>query len=288
MTDPVHCLTILSTKSAGSSILQALLQRTVSAKLVAKTRHFENETLWWTKCASALGMAQRRMPLSEVPLPKPRAVRDLETLLRENAVPGGIEISRDGCFDAFERLAEAHAPVFVEKSPHHLYQPAALELIQTFARTSARVQMRMIGLVRNPIDTVYSSWRRFGVLPAREEAEWRRAYANLQALAAAMPDHVVILRYEDLVDDPAGLMEPLRQWGLSPAEGATGLHARSVARWRSDPRFRFVPAPETRAMARALGYADDTLVGVPGNLLARDRLRAAWHGARHRWAMLGS
>lgn len=263
---------------------QRLLAQGLGGRIVANTRHFENETLFWTKSASVLGLQQRKMPMSEVPIPRARAARELRALLGDNGVPGEFTFtSRAACFRAFERLAEAHAPVFIEKSPHHLYQPAALDLIKEFAGSSARVDLRIVGIVRNPIDTVYSSWRRFGIRPKIEEAEWVQAYRSLKALAAEMPDRVVSLRYEDLVADWTGLVAQLEQWGFDIADpsAADGMHQRSVARWRSDPEFSFVPEPSTVALARAFGYAPGELAGTEKRLGAAAKAKSGLWVARH-------
>ena len=75
------CVIILSNKSSGSSILQRFITESSEARHVRYTRHFENETLYWTKAASVLGLPQLDMPDSEVPLPKAQARRELVELL---------------------------------------------------------------------------------------------------------------------------------------------------------------------------------------------------------------
>ena len=71
--------------------------------------------------------------------------------------------------------------------------------MERFSDMASSVDVVFVGLVRNPLDTLYSSWRRFGVPPAMEEPLWRIAYENLQALAARRPDQVHLIRYEQLV-----------------------------------------------------------------------------------------
>ena len=66
------CLFILSVKSSGSSILQRILAESLSGRLVEKTTHSENETLYWTKAASVLGLPQIQMENSQVPFRKER------------------------------------------------------------------------------------------------------------------------------------------------------------------------------------------------------------------------
>ena len=75
---------LLSEKSSGSSACQNLLARFTNIRHVAQTRHFENETLYWTKAASILGKSQIKMVDSEVPIDPVKAKSDLISLLRDN------------------------------------------------------------------------------------------------------------------------------------------------------------------------------------------------------------
>jgi len=112
-----------------------------------------------------------------------------------------------------------------------------------------------IGLVRNPIDTLYSSWRRFGSRPEAEEKHWIRAYSLLRDFVAERPDIVKLVRYEDLV---AGKISLASLLGIPerPKAGATeSFHARSVQKWRTDPGFRFRPSEALIALAESYGYS---------------------------------
>lgn len=236
--------------------MQRELARSLSARLVARTPHAENETLFWTKAASILGMPQEKMPNSQVPLPRWRAQRMLRRLLRENLSGfSGPLRSQEDIFAAWTALVRSGDGMFVEKSPHHLYQPSALALMRRYADVAKEVDVRFIGLVRNPIDTLYSSWRRFGVLPEVEEAHWIRAYSLLRLFHAERPDLVTVVRYEDLV---AGKVELASLMGL-PAKAAgtegQGFHARSIQKWRADPSFGYRPSDRLIELAGGYGYA---------------------------------
>src|SRR5688572_10490344 len=100
-----RCMQILSSKSSGSSALQALLCSFGNGRHVSHTRHGEFETLYWTKAASVLGLPQVRLPDSEVPIPPDSALRDLRTFLSQN-VPG-IDLPADHSqliFDGWREL----------------------------------------------------------------------------------------------------------------------------------------------------------------------------------------
>ena len=51
------CYFLLSLKSSGSSIVQANLAKSINARVLEKTTHFENETLYFVKAGSVLGTA---------------------------------------------------------------------------------------------------------------------------------------------------------------------------------------------------------------------------------------
>lgn len=77
-------LFILSEKSSGSSACQNQLAGFANVRHVAKTRHSQNEILYWTKAASVLGRPQRKMVGSGYPIPGDRARTELLILLTEN------------------------------------------------------------------------------------------------------------------------------------------------------------------------------------------------------------
>ena len=124
------CIIILSNKSSGSSAFQNILLKYTKARSVSKTRHFQNETLYWTKAASVLGLSQNKMLDSEVPIEYSKAKRDLVTLLSNNIdnyqVP---KLEKDIIFQGWLLLCKQYSPIFLEKSPHHLFQWSALQLI---------------------------------------------------------------------------------------------------------------------------------------------------------------
>ena len=67
------CIIILSTKSSGSSVLLRLLTQDGYGQHISKTRHGENETLYWVKAAAILGLPQVNMHDSEIPIRSSRA-----------------------------------------------------------------------------------------------------------------------------------------------------------------------------------------------------------------------
>lgn len=268
------CVVILSAKSSGSTALQRFLAASSGARTVRHTRHFEFETLYWTKAASVLGLPQLDMPDSEVPLPPGRARRDLAAFLSANIDGYRVPASDDELvFGGWAQLCRAYAPALLEKSPHHLYQMSALELLLEAFRRTPEVEVRVVGLVRHPMSAIHSAWRRWRTLPEVQERVWLTSYRNLRALQEPLGDRLTVIRYEDLVTDPAAV-GPVLEFLAVPASaaGLRDLHRTSVERWREDPRFGFRPSAELVALAETFGYRPEDMT---------NRSRPLWPVQKH-------
>lgn len=248
---------ILSTKSAGSSALQDLLTTCAGARHVEHTRHSEHETLYWTKAASILGKAQLTLPESESPIPRTKALHDLKSLLMQN-VPGFAPptVSSELVYGGWRSLCHRFGPFFVEKSPHHLHQWGALELVLEAVRRLPDIEFRFIGLVRNPMDVLYSMWRRWRTDPDMYQYHWVAAYENLRRFQSEIGDQIAVIRYEDLAVDTGALYQLLR-FIEQPTnrEAAKFMHAQSINRWKNDPRFGFRLNDNAACFAASFGYA---------------------------------
>ncbi|KPQ36992.1 MAG: Sulfotransferase domain [Phormidesmis priestleyi Ana] len=296
---------ILSNKSSGSSAVQRLLAQAVDLKCVEKTRHFENESLYWTKAASALQMPQQDMLDSEVPIEAMAARHDLVQLLRDNLpahrLPNYADYlattattaaqDRAFIFAGWQRLCEQYTPIFLEKSPHHLVQWSALSLIvDCMEQLQGEVDFLLVGLVRNPMDTLYSAFRRWKTPPEALQYEWLMAYTHLQRLAEMLgtrtrvnpAGRVVIVRYEDLAVSLAPLAPVFDFCGTSPSADAPCLNRRSLLKWQQDRFFGFSLAPEVKALAMQYGYRDADLDNRDRPLwpLYRDVRRSLHHSTR--------
>ncbi|MGI8517441.1 MAG: sulfotransferase family protein [Acidimicrobiia bacterium] len=251
------CALILSDKSSGSSILQTEMLKHPSVRALAKTPHQEGETLFWNKAAALLGRGQEQIAHSHVlPMEPSRARQALESLCTDNAP--GFEVPSDDralVFEGWRALAHAHRPVFLEKSPHHLHYRTALALILEAEDRQSELAFRFIGLVRDPMDTIYSMWNRWRVPPEKSQHDWVRAYQNLLWLKAQVGERTLLVRYEDLVSDPACLQRICALVGIETLAGmGSGFSPASVGAWRKDKGFGFQPAPEVNALAGTLGY----------------------------------
>lgn len=278
------CVVILSEKSSGSSACQNLLAKCAGAKHVAKTRHFENETLYWTKAASILGRPQTKMVDSEVPIAPDIARADLLQLLRENA-PDFVPPSGNKALimEGWGALCRTYGPIFLEKSPHHLCQWSALELIMESMSYLDEIEFLLIGLVRNPMDTLYSHYKRWKSTPEKVQWQWLRAYRNLLSLKEILGDGVVIVRYEDMVSS-LSQMKPVLEFcsAADCDQDSAYLHSRSLSKWKTDRLFGFSLAPEVLDLAERYGYDRAELQNSPNRFwpLVRTVSRAAYQGAK--------
>lgn len=257
-----RCVFILSMKSCGSSVLQQHIVKLAGARVMANSRHRENETLYWTKAASVLGLPQIPMENSQVPMGKAQAEAMLAGLVRDNAPAYGGSLSTEAdFFAAWTAIVNAQPGIIVEKSPHHLYEPSVVDLMERYADQETGFGVRFIGLIRNPTDMLYSSWRRIGIVPEREERHWIRSYDLLRSFADRRPDLVSLIRYEDLVRGEVDVASLLGLDGVQArTASAKSFHSKSIRRWRKDRTFGYTPSDTARQLANDYGYNDEDVI----------------------------
>jgi hypothetical protein len=256
-------IVILSAKCSGSTAVHRALERAPGIGSAPWTEHEELETLYWTKAASVLGRHQEPMVESTVPYPADVARRSLDRFLAENGVqPLSAHPDEAELIDRWIELRRRHEPCFLEKSPHHLRQPAALELLADAMERDDGCRYLVVALIRNPLDVVYSAWRRFRYRPEAYQWEWKATYDNLGHAARLYGDRFVQLRYEDVVAGDTDLFDRVAALvGIDPSTWADngGLHAGSLGRFSTEPGFGFSLDPEVVRAARVHGYSDEQL-----------------------------
>jgi hypothetical protein len=238
------------------------LSKFANIKHVEKTRHYEHETLYWTKAASILGKPQKKMLDSEVPIPRESARTDLITLLTDNlnafCIPND---DKELIFDGWVQLCKKYSPVFLEKSPHHLYQWSALELMVEAIECNKSVDYFFIGLVRNPMDVLYSAFKRWKTIPEVLQFEWLVSYQNLRKLCNILPEQQLVIRYEDMVSSLDCLRPAFDFCEVSVEEqGESFFHDKSIHKWKDDKLFGFQLDRVVQEFAKTYGYADEDLV----------------------------
>jgi Sulfotransferase family len=261
MTNP-KCIIILSTKSSGSSACQNLLAKLVNIRHIEITRHFENESLYWTKAASVLCLPQLKMIDSEVPIAPSIAKTDMITLLEENLgfLPEG-PIDKEFIFSGWNLLCHHYSPVFIEKSPHHLVQWSAIELILECIESLKSIDFLVIGLIRNPMDTLYSAYKRWKILPEHLQEEWYTAYHNLTKLEKILGNNLAILRYEDMVSSLSAMNKIFEFCGVNINNvDSQYLHSKSIQKWKKDSLYGFQLSSHVAELAKGFGYKEDEIV----------------------------
>lgn len=258
----IKCIIILSSKSSGSSALQSLLVRFNQVRIVSKTRHFENETLFWTKAASILHLPQVRMLDSEVPISYEKARIDLLNLLKDN-VDSYVPPTNDEemIFNGWKLLCQKHSPIFLEKSPHHLHQWSALVLIAECVKRFQEIDFLLVGLVRNPMDVLYSAWNRRRTVPEKNQYQWFTAYENLLRLRKLVGKKLVVVRYEEMVKDISTLKEIFQFISATEDQIETDyLHEKSLAKWKKDKKYGFKLSKKVLSLAEKFGYDKQDMV----------------------------
>ena len=130
---------------------------------------------------------------------------------------------------------------------------AALELLAEAMRRDEGCRYLVVAIVRNPLDVVYSAWRRFRYRPERYQWEWVGDLRQPRGRGRLYGDRFVQLRYEDLVTGPTDLFDRVADLVGVPAstwEDRGGLHGGSLRRWSTDPAFGFSLHPDVVALGR--------------------------------------
>jgi len=165
---------ILSDKSSGSSMLQRQLgQHNLVNRIEASSNNYESK--FWVYAISALNMEQVEMKYShEFPIHKRKAITKLNQLLDKHNIDIHYDenVQVEDIYRGWDRLCKHYLPVFLEKSPHHLHNQEALKLIHNFSKGHSNINVKYIGLIRNPMDTLYSMWTRWHVIPEQRQFEW--------------------------------------------------------------------------------------------------------------------
>ncbi|MFZ2099365.1 MAG: sulfotransferase, partial [Oricola sp.] len=268
-------LILLSEKSSGSSVFQREICKTAGVHHVQHSEHYEHETLFWLKSA-ILVCPDREKFLDGTPkFTVEDARKKLRALICENCPEFQVPDSNGELVEAgWAALRKTYAPVFFEKSPHHLQNWAALEtMLETLRRLDD--DFRIVALVRNPLDVLHSAWARWQSPPETRQHVWRQSHENLLRLLDVLPaERLSLIHYEDLATNPVDILQHICRFAGLPYDPSIGrsIHSKSVnrsakrgLRWKLPlPRNRkqpfpkdFVLAPEVRAVAREFGYCRD-------------------------------
>ena len=257
---------LLSDKSSGSTIFQYELLKHAAVRAVEWTMHNDHETLYWVKAACLLGFPDGDYYQGRAPLSKRQARAGIEELLRRNVPDFNLPTDDEALiFTGWEALCRRHGSCFFEKSPHHLNNWAATSLLLRYALSTSH-DVRVSGLVRNPMAVIYSTWDRWLSEPTGRQYLWSRTMRNLiTAQHLLPPERYHLVRYEDLIAQPVGVMAQVCDFLDLPRDEqvGAGVHAASAMKWVGDERFAFTLDPTVAALAHTFGYSEDELYNPP-------------------------
>ena len=105
--------------------------------------------------------------------------------------------------------------------------------------------MKYIALIRNPMDTLYSMWKRWYAIPEIRQFEWLRAYKNLSDFVEKNQKYCLFIKYEELVKKPKEIFQKIYKFlGIESELPNMEFHKCSINKWRNDKIFAFNLSPQ--------------------------------------------
>ena len=282
---------LLSDKRSGSTMVQEELCRHSAIRHVAYSPHTNFETHHWLKAAVVLRRPQALYSGGRTygGYGSRRNARTYLVDTLKGNIPGYVppQDDRTLVFQGWEALCRQYAePIFFEKSPQVLAHWAALGLFLDWVERT-EMNVRVIGLVRNPLAVQYSALEIFSTEPEVRQFGWLEIQRNLMAVRALLPAEMFkLVRYEDLIAAPAQAFSDLCEFiGVPPEAGVgSGAHSNSRERWMEDANFTLQLDPFVVQVAKAFGYSSSelenprmpTLTGAGSSKLSHQRRIRRW------------
>jgi hypothetical protein len=259
----IDVLYILSEKSSGSSFLFRSLNQALEISKYPSTKHYESETLFWTKAASLLDKPQLSMLASAVPYEKERAREELKYFLSNN-LPSDITFTNDEdlVFRGWYELIRHFGPVFIEKSPHHLLQWNALALMLEFEKRYVdKVNCHYVCIARNPKDVFLSQFRRWNVNLKQLENQWLTTYMNWERFRdqPSLSASKTFTRYEDLVTERQSVITKICSAIGVDSKLQGGEKIRKSKSSKQSDAFGYVFSDSITQLAKTMGYSSSDL-----------------------------
>lgn len=150
---------------------------------------------------------------------------------------------------------------FFEKSPQHPHHWAALSLLLKWMKTTS-FNVKIIGLVRNPMAVMNSAHELFFTNPWERQFGWLEGYRNILTVKELVgSENYLQIRYEELVSEPKEIFRGVCHFlGIHEEEKiGSGIHSHSLYKWRSRREFTLDLDESVQQMAHFFGYTDDEL-----------------------------
>mgnify|MGYP001441820301 FL=1 len=76
-------------------------------------------------------------------------------------------------------------------------------MLLEWVQQTTKYNVKIIGLVRNPLAVQYSAFKLFRTLPQKRQFDWLHIHKNLLAFKSLLDEEQFqLVRYEDIVDAP--------------------------------------------------------------------------------------
>ncbi len=268
---------LLSDKRSGSTMFENEICRHPDINPVAYSPHADRETHHWLNAAGLLGMP-KQLYYGHAPY-KGYGIKKTTRRYLIDCIKGNVpefvvpEDDENLIFKGWEALCTKFAkPVFFEKSPQHPHHWAALHLMLKWIQTTA-FDVKIIGLVRNPMAVMYSAQKLFKTDPFERQFGWVNCYRNILAIKEVVGgEQFHMVRYEDLISNPnRAFCEICDYLGLAHSSSmGEGVHGRSVQKWLKDPEFDLQLHESAVHIAQYLGYGKEAILNPPKPGLARN------------------
>jgi len=269
---------LLSDKRSGSTMFQRELCKHPFINHVDYSPHTYFETHHWLKAACMLELPhnlfaghRRYSGYGSRSGVRQYMIDCIQGNMPEFSVPADEQAL---VFKGWDALCERFArPVFFEKSPQYLAQWAALSLMLKWI-SNTDYQVKIIGLVRNPMSVLYSAYERFFTPPEKRQFGWAQIYRNLLSFKAMVgKDKFHLVRYEDLIAKPKQTFQEVCSFIGVDYDDKVGddVHSRSLNKWSNDSMFTVQLHDSVKQLANHFGYTDEEMYNPPKPGMSRSQ-----------------
>ena len=175
---------ILSAKRSGSTAIYNVFKKHTQAYNPIKGDKFL-ELSYWNQGVEAINGNIKNF------------VKLLDMINYSGYLPDNLEFTEEDIFNIWDDILEYNGPTVYDKSPRYLGNLDCLKLIKKYKDRGNDV--RVICLMRNPLNCISSQWKRWGMSLKYREYNWTRYYRNYERMKDELD--IKFLRMEDFMRD---------------------------------------------------------------------------------------
>lgn len=257
---------LLSDKRSGSTLFQDELCRHPDVQTVNYSSHTYLETHHWLKGAVLLDKDASRFAGGKIyngygskNNARTYLIDTIQGNCPEFVIPTDDE---ELVFKGWEALCDKFAqPVFFEKSPQFLAHWSSLDLILKWMKQTT-YEVKLIGLVRNPLSVLYSAFELFHTNPSKRQYGWASIHRNMLKMFDQVDrSQFLLVRYETITAHPKEKFAEICEFiGIEPSEFVGNkANKDSLNKWKEDPYFYYTLSKEVKDLALSFGYSEDEL-----------------------------